>query len=315
MTSLYSFANSLQALNQGQQTGDRVRKRMGLKDFAKELETGNYDAASAQLARMGDIDGAFKTRRIPVTDQADQLGNQYTQTRIEDVGIDNRRADQVFGANQQQRQYSNARAEAEFRVKQAQAKSALGKLKMDYDAGFLTPEQYNMAIEKATTPSKGVTVNTGVPSYNVDQAKSAGFADRMSASEKILSETGAQGTDKVQSALEYLPFGTDNLVQSETRLKFEQAKRDFINSILRRESGAAIGKDEFASAEMQYFPIPGDTPDIIKQKAANRALAIQGVIRSAGQGYQMEQQQNAGQQQQQPQPAGQTQTGVKWSID
>lgn len=291
MVEYFRLKDSLPAYTAGQRTGDRLRQRRSLADFAKALQTGDYNAASGSLAQMGDVQGAMNVRRIPSTDEADRLGNEYTQTRIEDVGIDNRRADRTFAANQAQRQHANARAEAEFRLKQAKANSTLGKLKMDLDAGYITKEQFDAAVEKATTPSKGVTVNTGVPSYNNEQAKAAGFTDRMRSSESILTDTQDQGVDKWQSALEYLPFGADNLVQSEKRKQFEQAKRDFINAILRRESGAAIGKDEFASADAQYFPQPGDTEAIIQQKARNRALALQGVERAAGQGYQIEQQQ------------------------
>lgn len=57
----------------------------------------------------------------------------------------------------------------------------------------------------------------------------------------------------------------------------DQAERNFINSILRRESGASISKPEFANAELQYFPRMGDTPEVLAQKAANRLRSIEGL--------------------------------------
>lgn len=293
MVKLYDFANTINAFGAGQKVGSGIHQKRSLKDFAAAMESGDWAAASGQLAKMGDIDGAMNVRNIPVSDRSAQLKNDYTSARIDDIGIDNSRADRSFAATQGQRQFTNALAEAKYRMAQGKANSTLGKLKMDLDAGFLTPEQYQDAVTKATTLSKGVTVNTG-PTYNNDQAKAAGFADRMKSSENVLKETQGQGTDKFQTALEYLPFGSDNLFQSEDRKQYEQAKRDFINAILRRESGAAIGKDEFSSADAQYFPQPGDTDAIIQQKAANRATALQGVERAAGQGYQIEQQQQQG---------------------
>ncbi|MBO6808452.1 hypothetical protein [Thalassospira sp.] len=46
-----------------------------------------------------------------------------------------------------------------------------------------------------------------------------------------------------------------------------------------------IGVEEFKSAEAQYFPQPGDSPEVIAQKAKNRATVAQGLARSAGSTY------------------------------
>ena len=64
--------------------------------------------------------------------------------------------------------------------------------------------------------------------------------------------------------------------------KFDQAQRDFINAQLRRESGAVISNAEFDNAEKQYFPQPGDRPEVIEQKNRNRQNAIAGLVESAG---------------------------------
>jgi hypothetical protein len=62
----------------------------------------------------------------------------------------------------------------------------------------------------------------------------------------------------------------------------DQAERNFVNALLRKESGAAIGKEEFNSAEIQYFPRAGDTPEVIAQKKANRERAIDTLRRESG---------------------------------
>lgn len=61
-----------------------------------------------------------------------------------------------------------------------------------------------------------------------------------------------------------------------------QAQRDFVNAVLRKESGASISSSEFDQARKQYFPQPGDTPETIKQKRDNRAIAIKGIETAAG---------------------------------
>lgn len=45
-------------------------------------------------------------------------------------------------------------------------------------------------------------------------------------------------------------------MKSDDRQQFEQAQRNFINSVLRQESGAAIADSEFENAKKQYFPMP-----------------------------------------------------------
>ena len=64
------------------------------------------------------------------------------------------------------------------------------------------------------------------------------------------------------------------------------AQRNFLNAVLRRESGAVISPTEFAEGRAQYFPQQGDKPAVLKQKKANRDLVQQNFIRGAGRAYQ-----------------------------
>jgi hypothetical protein len=63
-----------------------------------------------------------------------------------------------------------------------------------------------------------------------------------------------------------------------------QARINFITAVLRKESGAAIGKDEFVTAEKNYFPKPGDDAATIAQKQAARKTAIRAMEIQAGPG-------------------------------
>ena len=69
---------------------------------------------------------------------------------------------------------------------------------------------------------------------------------------------------------------------TEKEQSYLQYKRDFINAVLRRESGAAIVPDEFDSAELQYFPQLGEGTNIVRQKAANRKQAADLILAEAG---------------------------------
>lgn len=69
-----------------------------------------------------------------------------------------------------------------------------------------------------------------------------------------------------------------NWTQSDEQQQVEQAQRNFINAVLRRESGAVIGADEFTNAGKQYFPKIGDSDAVLAQKAKNRKTAIDGIL-------------------------------------
>lgn len=154
----------------------------------------------------------------------------------------------------------------------------------------------------------GVDPNTGAPGltnpvtgefkpaaapFTEAQGRSATFADRMSASERNLREVEGQGTSAWGAFLERLGM-PGNYLQSPEYQRYEQARRDFINAQLRRESGAVISPDEFANAEKQYFPRPGDSPAVIEQKRRNRQIALEGMARDSGPAYKPRQDAPAG---------------------
>ncbi|MFM2085825.1 MAG: hypothetical protein RLZZ237_694 [Pseudomonadota bacterium] len=122
------------------------------------------------------------------------------------------------------------------------------------------------------------------------EGKSAIFGARAEEADKILSQLKySPAAVNVKRSMEGVPLlggmlGTAvNATQlSESDQKAEQAQRDFVNAVLRQESGAAIGASEFENAEKQYFPQPGDSAGVIQQKASARKITIQGLKRNAG---------------------------------
>lgn len=142
----------------------------------------------------------------------------------------------------------------------------------------------------APAQRQGMIPITG-PKVTVDESKAGGFADRMVQADKDLAgvgdvATGWAGTfGNLVSDNDYIPDSAESRFMTSDFQKFDQARRAFINSQLRRESGAAIGKDEYANANKMYFPMPGDSKDTIAQKAAARQAAIKAMIRDAGPTY------------------------------
>lgn len=141
------------------------------------------------------------------------------------------------------------------------------------------------AIDKG---SRGGNITLTEPKVTLDERRAMGFADRMDASGKLLNQHEQAGLgvkDQFVRGNDWIPDFAENWLVSEDFQKFDQARRDFINAQLRRESGAVISDEEFDNANKQYFPQPGDTPEVIAQKRANRDVVIKSMARDAGPTY------------------------------
>lgn len=103
------------------------------------------------------------------------------------------------------------------------------------------------------------------------QSNSLGFASRMILNEGTINDVIARG---------YRPGGltefgfTPERLKTDDRKTYEAAKENWIAAALRKESGAAIGKEEYAAADRQYFPQPGDSEKVLKQKANLRSTVF-----------------------------------------
>lgn len=96
--------------------------------------------------------------------------------------------------------------------------------------------------------------------------------------------TGLERVPAVGTALGNVVGGAVNTVVSEAQQNYEQAKRNFISAVLRKESGAAISPTEFAEEDRKYFAQTGDGKAVIEQKRKARELAIQALKMQAGPG-------------------------------
>jgi hypothetical protein len=111
------------------------------------------------------------------------------------------------------------------------------------------------------------------------QSNSLGFASRMMLNEGTINDVVGRG---------YRPGGltefgfTPERLRSDDRKIYDAAKENWIAATLRKESGAAIGKDEYAAADRQYFPQPGDSDKVLKQKATLRSTVFKSMKAGIG---------------------------------
>jgi hypothetical protein len=121
------------------------------------------------------------------------------------------------------------------------------------------------------------------------ETNAASFAQRMELAQSIISglPAGSQPGAGTRT-LEAIPFVGGALArtsQSAQTQQFDQAAQDWIRAKLRKESGAAIGVDEARQEYATYFPMVGDTPEKIAQKAEARRVVTEGMKKSAGKAY------------------------------
>lgn len=163
-------------------------------------------------------------------------------------------------------------------------------------------------------PVQGFSPKGGEKPLTEVQGKAAGFANRARTASDILDSIGKDGAVQpglIKRALESVPLVGDglgtaaNFTQSAPQQQVEQAQRDFVNAILRLESGAAISPTEFDSARKQYFPQPGDSQAVIAQKRQNRENAIKAMEVQSGPGMA-----RINKMQQPQQPQAKTQSGA-----
>lgn len=268
------------------------------------VESRNWgrDKVARTVTRKGP-DGS--PQEVLITDYGDQVGQAFDQpVKREFLNTGgaftpvNPYADTkplAIGMSQSER---DASARGWAGVRNAQNRLAFDREQATTGAGMKPPSGYVIGPDGNLQPWKGGPADPATqrdkPLTEV-QANAYMFANRADAADKIIAELFSDQKTQpsvkgvaIKQNLEGIPLiggaisSGANAALSDSSQRYEQAKRDFINAVLRKESGAAIGKDEFANAERQYFPQPFEGQKSIKQKAEARRRAIEGLSVASG---------------------------------
>jgi hypothetical protein len=155
-------------------------------------------------------------------------------------------------------------------------------------ASQLTPT--SAPVEGA--PVVGTPLKGKAQSLTESQNNATAYGMRMKESNAILEDLAKKGTLRGAN-IQATPFVGEALGKvlpgflggtNEAQQMVNQAKTNFITAVLRKESGAAIGQNEFDTEDKKYFPQFGDSDKVIKQKADARKLAIRTMEIQAGPG-------------------------------
>jgi hypothetical protein len=122
------------------------------------------------------------------------------------------------------------------------------------------------------------------------QKLAAGFASRMEAANQILEQlepAGGLPTELTSMAAGIPFFGgyAQRKAMTSEQQRYKQAADNWIRANLRKESGAAIPPEEMELEYETYFPMPGDGPDVIAQKADARRITTEAMKQNAGPVY------------------------------
>lgn len=172
-------------------------------------------------------------------------------------------------------------AQAKMQHDQTMQQLALRRAQLDNELLGTKINRNRQMAQANVDPNTGMPIPKQEKAPTQDQTNAATFAARASTSDQILNQLGSEYSPMGVSAQQTLGVGA-NWALSENTQKASQAQRDFINAVLRKESGATISPQEFENAKQQYFPQPGESDAVIKQKAQNRAISIQGLQNAAG---------------------------------
>lgn len=185
-------------------------------------------------------------------------------------------ADPAIGANivqQGQEQFKLGLAKQE---KESEREFELEKLALKQDAAALKAqrERDQKLIDEQRKRQQNIIDTLYLDRMKKEQdPKEARFNARTEASHIILSKFESGKNPYYLNTQKFLKDqNVPYVFKSDEYKQIEQAQRDFINATLRRESGAAIAPSEFENAQLQYFPQPGDTAEVVKQKQRNREM-------------------------------------------
>lgn len=175
--------------------------------------------------------------------------------------------------------YENGRPKTKTKIY-----SELAKNNLSTSDGMVVPDGYE--IKRFTATGKPIVEKITNKPPTQAQETTALYASRIKQANDVFDSM--EGFTNHQNALDYVQAGLPNMLnfmKGADMQSYQQAQRNFVNAVLRRESGAVISPSEFDNARQQYFPQPGDSPQVLAQKKANRDLVMKNFIASSRDAY------------------------------
>lgn len=138
------------------------------------------------------------------------------------------------------------------------------------------PQGTSLQVDPATG---AVTFNqgAGVKPLTEGQSKDTVFATRASNALPLLDKYEQSLLSLGDKLSEGIPLNLGNYAQSEEYQVARDAGRDFLATILRKDTGAAITENEEKIYGQMFLPQPGDKPAALQAKRQRRTLAVEAI--------------------------------------
>lgn len=238
-------------------------------------------AMSGETFKLGE--GEKQYQRDPLTGEIKQIasgGEKEKPLHYQDVG------DAIVAFD--------SKGKEVFRQKKGRApEGPVNFQTVETDQGLMAFNPRTMQMTPIAGPDGKPLTKSGKPTEA--ETNAAGFASRMVAANQITSKLATGNQPKFgEAALSIIPLIGDKIPEiipegiggiSNERRQYLQAANNFIRANLRKESGAAIGADEWKQEFINYFPQYNDDEQTIKQKAIFRNILTQNMIASGGKSY------------------------------
>ncbi|TMN18466.1 hypothetical protein [Pseudoxanthomonas sp. X-1] len=244
-------------------------------------ETGFRRDAAAR-ATLGDWNGA-NAALMGVANGPVQLGTVEGQNLLQNRLL-------VGGggiSTTEQGQAGIAADAARARASDASAASSYASANATNQRLQIAKDQFALQRAGRWDPSGANIGATPASKATEGERNAAGFLQRMQAASGELGALTDAGYDPT-NLRDFATAGSllGNFAASDQGQQYHQAAMNWIRANLRKESGAAIGKDEADNEYKNYFPQPGDSAAVIQQKARNRAVTESAMRQSAGRAFQ-----------------------------
>lgn len=120
------------------------------------------------------------------------------------------------------------------------------------------------------------------PKLTEAQSKDVNFLTRAKKAEADLAPVENELTSWAQKQAQGLPMDLGNYAASPNYQKAQQAGREILAIILRKDTGAAVTPSEFETYGKIYLPQPGDSKETIAAKKQSRETAIKAIQSGLG---------------------------------
>jgi len=281
---------------------------IGPEDITKYAQLPN--AAKSKVARTIDVPGADGNKQ---TMQYDEYGqpvgqaiNSYVAPQLVDTGATKQfsvpTAGQSFNVSMSPaEQAANARGWANVGTKQQQNSILQETNAINKEAARVQiitgPDGVSYRVDKGTGQATPVVTQAGTPfkdgagtKLTESEGKNTLYLSQMTGAENVLDKVGGSASP---ARVELARSPLTNVLAGKDGQRIAQAQEQWAEGFLRAKTGAASTPAEMAANLRTFFPVVGDSDEVIKQKRLAREQAVKDMSIPAGRGAEKAAQRNA----------------------